>query len=118
RHEPSPAALFHVAWVGSAAHVWTWPAPTLETGADEGDWIPESLLRPPVQGDGLRLLRLVDGYEGQYWLDGGLRASQWWPRPPDDAGWRRFARSCGLAPSLVPPVPEPEAAPWGEPWGD
>lgn len=118
RQEPAPGALHHVAWTGGTAHAWVWPEPT--PGLLEGDagWIPETLLRSPPTTDGPRLLAMTRGVEGQVWRDGELRASQWWPAPPDIAAWRRFLRAAGLA-LEDSELPTPQALVWSErPWGD
>src|SRR5690606_36537450 len=81
--------------------------------AGESGWIPETLLRAKPAGDGPRLLAMMRGVEGQVWREGGLRASQWWPAPPDAATWRRFLRAAGLA-TGDDTVPEPETLPWAD----
>lgn len=118
QHEPVEGAAAHVAWTGGVAHIWLWTAP--DPGVARGDvaWVPESLVRSPPPGDGLRLLRLVQGTEGQYWREGSLRASQYWPEPPDAEQWRRFVRACGLGPEHASAVPEPVDAGWSRPWAD
>lgn len=115
RFEPQPEALFHVAWTGDTAHVWSWPAPVADI--DEASWIPETLLRPPASRDGLHLLGLVRGVEGQSWRDGTLRASQWWPEPPSLREWQHFARACGFGLEAASTVPLVESPRWDEPWG-
>lgn len=124
RYQPAAGALSHIAWTGSVAHLWTWTAPPEDLAASEDlAWLPETLLRAPPADDGARLLRMVEGFEGQLWRDGQLQASQWWPQPPGEDGWRRFLRGCGLpAGDARSPEPEPgqfEPLPWAEtPWGD
>ena len=118
RLEPRPGSLVHVAWTGSVAHVWTWTAGQGEAALGEAGWIPESLLRTPPRSDGLRLLRQTRGVEGQYWREGILQASQWWPETPTLDAWRRFARACGIGADAVAEVPGPEDAGWSDPWGD
>lgn len=118
QHEAMPGARSQVAWSGAIAHTWVWRG----TGADERQpleadfaWTPESLLRPAPPSDGVRLLRLVEGCEGQHWRDGTLRASRWWAQPPGADAWGRFLRGCGLA--AEGRVPAPEDPGWaGTPW--
>ena len=118
RQEPAPGALHHIAWTGGIAHAWVWPEPDAGLLAGEAGWIPETLLRAKPDQDGPRLLAMMRGVEGQVWREGDLRASQWWPAPPDAAAWRRFLRAAGLAPE-TDDVPEPEALPWADrSWGD
>ena len=111
-------APLHVAWTGPVAHAWTWTAPPVDLVDTGAGWIPESRLRPVPPEDGLRLLAQVRGVEGQYWRDGVLQASRWWPRPPTQDGWLRFARGCGLGPEQVEGVPPAAEVPWADPWGD
>ncbi len=118
RLEPRPGALFHVAWTGGIAHVWTWPEGGDRLGRTDAGWIPESLLRAAPRGDGLRLVELVEGFEGQHWRDGILAASQWWPAVPTPDAWRRFVRACGLGPGEGEAVPEPVRTGWSEPWDE
>lgn len=118
RLEPRPGALAHVAWTGPIAHVWTWPEGDPRIAAGEAGWIPESLLRAPPRIDGVRLLEQVQGVEGQYWRDGRLQASQWWPARPTADAWQRFVRGCGLATDADASVPSPAGMGWSEPWGD
>jgi hypothetical protein len=118
RHESRPGALFHIAWTGPFAHVWTWAGSDVPVLAGEATWIPESLLRAPPAADGVRLLQQVHGVEGQCWRDGRLQASQWWPSVPSPAEWGRFVRSCGLGLKAGDRVPQAEALRWSEPWGD
>lgn len=116
--EAAGPSRFLIAWKGPVAHTWTWAeadATTLGVPSDAA-WVPESLLRPPPPGNGLRLLRLAEGLEGQYWRDGDLQASQWWPDVPGTAAWQRFVRACGLP--AADAVPEPEATAWSEAWAD
>lgn len=119
RHESAPGSLHHIAWRGGIAHAWTWPQPDAAFAQAEQAWLPETLLRAPPAIDGPRLLRQVQGVEGQLWRDRQLVTSQWWPEPPGRDAWRRFLRAGGLGPEASESVPEPEALPWSStPWGD
>ncbi len=118
RLEPRPGALAHVAWNESVAHLWSWPRGEGADALGEAGWIPESLLRAPPRDNGLRLLRQSRGMEGQYWRDGDLQASQWWPEAPTLDAWRRFARACGIGADAVADVPAAVDTGWSDPWGD
>lgn len=118
RREAVGPSRFQVAWKGPVAHTWTWAeadATALGVSSDAA-WVPESLVRTAPSGDGLRLLHLAEGVEGQYWRGGDLQASQWWPEVPGLAAWQRFARACGL------PAPESvsgaDSVAWSAPWAD
>ncbi len=111
RYEPAAGAKSLIAWQGETAHIWIWEQP--DAGHQEGEggpWLPESLLHAALENDGVRLVALVYGMESQYWREGVLQASQWWPALPDAAQWRRFVRACGLSPDT--PVPDCAELPW------
>lgn len=63
----------------------------------------------------LLLLRLEQGYEGQYWKQGILRESHWWPEKPSQSAWLKFQRSVGLPPTTDLPSIISELSP--QPWG-
>lgn len=119
RHKPSPSALSYMAWTGGIAHFWFWMAPESDDAGGERRWIPESLLLAPPAADGLRLLKLSKGYEGQCWQNGALASSQWWEQVPTGEAWGRFVRSTGLDPVALQDVPDPIHLPWSDhPWGE
>jgi Tfp pilus assembly protein PilN len=72
---------------------------------------PESLMRQPSD-DGARLLRTIDGFEGQFWASGLLRASRWWHTSPDAQEWAYFLRSAGVALAGNTSLPAPQQAAW------
>lgn len=116
RAYPSASARHHVRWQGSAAHVWIWDRPTVP---DDEHWIPESALLPRPAADGARLIALTQGVEAQYWRNGELAASRWWPRTPTLDAWRGFLRAAGQPIAESPDaVPEPQRLRWlANPWG-
>lgn len=82
--------------------------------------LPETLLLPAHE-NGAVLQACVLGVEGQFWRDGQLLASRWWPGMPDAAAWLNFQRSAGVPPQAQlaqPPQIDPDASPaWrDEPW--
>lgn len=85
--------------------------------ADDIEWVPESVLLLPPEGDGCRLVRLREGCEGQVWQQGMLLSSRWWPEPPSEVEWSNFIRltpgAAGDSPPAVAPVPEGKR-PWIE----
>ncbi|TDK29979.1 hypothetical protein [Luteimonas terrae] len=114
---PSPRALTCIAWKGTVGHAWIWIDPPAAIEIGDRTWIPESLLAPVPQTDGVRFLALSSGMEGQVWRAGQLTASQWWPALPDDAARGRFLRASGFDQQLdVPPVGpfEWRVEPWAE----
>lgn len=70
--------------------------------------IPEPAMCPPL-GDGVRLIEMVDGYEGQIWDESCLIASRWWRALPDRSSWIAFQRGGSLPPerfSEAVPIPQ------------
>lgn len=53
--------------------------------------LPETVARMPGS-DGTRLVKMLDGVEGQIWSDHALIASRWWPRSPSAAQWQTFLK--------------------------
>ncbi len=77
------------------AGVWSWDgAFEFETGdaAKTVRVIPETLARTGGE-NGARLIRCIDGFEGQVWRESALIASRWWPNPPTDREWQHFMRA-------------------------
>ncbi|WP_192279927.1 hypothetical protein [Xanthomonas sp. XNM01] len=119
RLEPAPGARVHVAWQGAVAHYWIWTPGQLEADARRyRRWLPESRLYAPLE-DGIRLLRVHQGFEGQIWKGGTLAFDQWWSGVPDLRAWQHFLRSGGLDVGSVDQVPQPASLAWEQvPWGD
>jgi hypothetical protein len=78
--------------------------------------LPETALQPP--GDGVRVIKCLDGIEGQCWDQGSLVASRWWSSPPDSRSWVLFQRGAAVGPDRLAANPPPTAAmPWlARPW--
>ena len=62
---------------------------------------PESMAQPA--GDGLRLVKLSQGYEAQAWEGGALTASAWRRDRYTPDAWLKFARAAGSGAALEPP---------------
>ncbi len=80
------------------AGVWTWDADA--DGVDDNallkpSVIPEPLAYEPME-DGARVIRCVEGYEGQIWRARALIASRWWPEAPTEQDWVLFLRHARL----------------------
>ncbi|MBL8629650.1 MAG: hypothetical protein JNM81_08485 [Rhodospirillaceae bacterium] len=70
--------------------------------------VPETFIRS--QGaDGLTLVKMLEGVEGQFWKNGFLVATRWWPGRPSPFEWKQFARSVGGVSQTGDDVPEPVA---------
>ncbi|MDX2143304.1 MAG: hypothetical protein SFV19_08110 [Rhodospirillaceae bacterium] len=66
--------------------------------------VPETLMRERGT-DGFRLVRMLEGFEGQYWVDGFPRVTRWWSKLPTALEWSTFGRSTGAGYSLEAPPP-------------
>jgi len=78
---------------------------------------PESLLQEAESETGCRLFTCRDGYEGQCWQNGELRASRWWAAIPTDTEWQNFLRVARVPAELAPAAPEPiDCASRSTPW--
>lgn len=80
---------------GGEVGAWTWNGDfTLKSGAPVSSLraTPETLARRGMS-DGARLVRCIDGFEGEIWRDGVLFASRWWREPPSERDWLLFLRA-------------------------
>lgn len=122
--EPWPEAVYLVAWqrpddalafAADGAWLSAQLAPDAVPGTAAAElptlW-PEPLLREPC-AEGVRLLHTIDGFEGQLWQAGLLRASRWWRAAPNANEWALFLRSLGV--DAAPDdgqTPVPQSAAW------
>lgn len=112
-----PGELYRLAWRAGVAHVWTWQPEAAPAARVRAGWMPESLVQAPPAGfDGIRLLRQLEGVEGQVWRGGDLVASQWWDDVPAPGVWQRFLRGASVGPEAAARVPDAVASPWSPPW--
>jgi hypothetical protein len=120
---PFAEAAYHLHLTDDAVRIWTWDAARVRDamsamGVDPGrvTVLPETALYERG-ADGLHLIECVEGFEGQFWADGELTASRWWPAPPSPVQWIDFQRVGGVQPfGDAPPV---EAPVWRRrPWTD
>ena len=92
------------------AAIWYWDKAQLATlgAGSAGDKVsPESVWR--TGGDGWRILACAEGFEAQYWEDGGLIASSWRREPFTREQWAAFVlgiESFERAPPDDPPAPQ------------
>lgn len=99
---PYAQSGYAITWQDGYASVWCWDNSRIDAEMQKHgklpksqQKIPETLLRAPLPS-GLRLLKCLDGVEGQYWQDSQLVTSRWWPRRPDEQAWLSFQRDCGI----------------------
>jgi hypothetical protein len=113
----------HFHFAQEAISLWAWDARAVEEAAGaigvdprRVTVVPEAAMHPP--GDGIRLIECLDGVEGQWWQNGFLSASRWWPAPPDKSGWILFQRGASIEPDRILTEPPPAVPlPWiARPW--
>jgi hypothetical protein len=121
---PYESAGFAAHWVGRQAAVYAWDAAKVESAiVDAGlsprfcTVLPETFIRTP-HADGARLATMTDGYEGQFWRQGLLAATRWWPERPNLREWIAFLRGAGADLSEAgTDLPEPAETPLlNTPW--
>jgi hypothetical protein len=102
----------HAHFGAHCVNLWLWDAQVArETAAAIGidarrvPAVPETALRPSAAG--IRLVECLDGVEGQYWENGDLAASRWWPTLPDSRAWVLFQRGASLPAEQITPNPPP-----------
>jgi len=124
RLSPFSQPGFNVIWQDEHALIWCWDeARRLQLSASikrrlfsSHATVESRLYSPPTQQTGTRLIRLLEGFEGQYWQQGRLVTSHWWSAPPDRSQWSRFLRGAGLPQDHMPPEVETPVRlkrPWG-----
>jgi len=101
---PFRNSAHYIAWHNGRALVWIWDDDRLRQSVEshgmrfrQSRIIPETLLHPP-QEEGLRLVRCIDGFEGQLWHCSVLERCRWWPHVPSAAEWLMFQRDSGVLP--------------------
>lgn len=104
---PIADPAFYFDWGKDRIGIWSWPRHLTDDIADfEGETLPETVLHPPML-TGSRLVKCIDGYEGQVWRDRVLVASRWWPTTPNAADWAGFLRATRASEAVsTPPAPE------------
>lgn len=90
-----------VEWGQGRAGAWLWDraavVAAIEEAGEDADTVtvlPETAVQQPGD-DGVRLVGVLDGFEGQVWQAGLLRTSRFWPQIPAQVEWVRFLRSSG-----------------------
>jgi hypothetical protein len=120
---PYPALGCHLHLTPEAAGIWIWDAARVDSAMQEAGIkpgrlvaVPETAVQTPAE-DGLHLIQCTEGFEGQFWLHGDLRASRWWPESPSAEQWTDFQRSAGIVPPAAGSVPVAEQpVPCARPW--
>jgi len=107
------------------AGAWIWDSERVESVLRESGLdpsrlriCPETALRRPAVEE-VRLVRCLDGVEGQVWRRKQLSASRWWAEVPSEIEWTRFQRASGVDPSelVAAPAALPASGDWlRSPW--
>ena len=99
---PYAGSDHYALWQDGRAMVWYWNLESVQRSMREAGLAPERVRVLPesvlyAQGiSGLRLIRNLQGVEGQYWQDSRLLHSRWWKDVPEAAEWLAFQRDLGL----------------------
>ena len=95
---------YAVAWEGGSVAVWCWDQVVLRDALESQGMnatrvrvVPESACYPPLD-DGVRLLKVAEGYEGQVWRARVLTNARFWVETPDAKQWLAFQRDAGVPP--------------------
>jgi hypothetical protein len=96
---------------GKRVGVWIWDRSVVEAAilaaGEQPDRVtvaPETAMQPRLVDGGLRHVKTLDGSEAQWWGDGLMLASRWWPKPPSESDWRQFCRAASIRPDAVAAV--------------
>lgn len=101
---------FAAFWDGTEATVYAWDNSAVDAAKDDSgvprntQVVPETFMLAR-HSDGPQLVAMLDGFEGQFWQSGFLRASRWWPQQPSSSDWAKFLRATGHAPSATDYAP-------------
>lgn len=100
---------------GQSATVWAWDKIAFARRCEQNNLktrnirvVPESMLFLS-QNEGVQLCACHHGFEAQFWLDGRLNASRYWPVKPNATDWLNFQRGVKLPLKLhQPQLPTPD----------
>jgi len=112
---PWPAPMSNIILQNGFAQVWCWPAES--NGNKQSKHLVESRYRPrPETPTQVQLLACDKGVEAQYWQQGILKESHWWPEQPHHQAWLNFQRAAGLEHPIDLPasLTEKLTQPWGK----
>jgi len=112
----------YLVWRDNHAQVWIWDQQQQqgfqhEAGLKKTTVLPEPVLYSKSTEDTIRLLKCIEGFEGQIWQNNLLIGSRWWAELPTETEWSHFQRRHSLPanPSVPPPL-EPSFLkhPWAQ----
>lgn len=110
---PWPQPSTNIVWQNNHAQVWCWK--TDDDAGKNNKCLAETRYYPHPE-TGLQLLGYDQGYEAQYWRQGILKDSHWWPKSPSIMEWQNFQRAAGLEAQANLPAAETQkqSQPWGK----
>jgi hypothetical protein len=126
---PFDSTEYRVVVRGNTAWAWAWDREgvslMLPAESASADIQPETLYTAPAGNDLPRLVRCLEGAEGQVWKGNDLWSSRWWPQTPTADEWHQWCRSQananaganGVADAdVMPGLQEPAwlSVPWAE----
>jgi len=95
-----------VLWFAQGAGLFAWDARRIREllAGSPGltswmSFVPDSAHIAAPPSDGVRLVRGIEGFEGQVWKDGHLEVSRAFLEQPSEVDWHNFLRGAGLAPA-------------------
>lgn len=109
---------FHAHLTDDAAHIWSWDGARIRDAMAANGVRPGRVAVLPETAveargaDGLRLVDCLEGLEGQFWSEGELKASRWWPEMPTRQQWLEFQRAGGVAVDPLSEIPPAETLSW------
>lgn len=109
--QPFPSPLYRLDFFDGHVQAFAMDAEAVNAVPSGAAIWPEGLLHA-AGTDGLRLVRCIEGVEGQCWAAGQLRASRWWRDEPSDTDWQAFCRAV-QQPDVA--LPAAEELPWQRP---
>ena len=90
-------------WEEGFLHAWIWDQAALDSGIKTTDVVPETLLYKFNKEHKVRIVRCLEGFEGQAWTDEGtFLTGQWWSHVPEPVDWQRFCCKAGTGLLLQP----------------
>lgn len=113
----------YIVFNDTSAMVWIWNEGLRQEKASRNNGskasaVPETLLQGKLSGEGLRVVKCIDGVDVQIWKDGFLHSSRWWLDVPDKKVLFPFVVTHELDPAQELPEPrkmEIMGRPWAKP---
>jgi hypothetical protein len=122
---PFDSSDYRVVLRGETAWAWAWDRSVVATLLPDTrsgvTVLPETLLVEPARSSLPRLVRCLEGVEGQVWRGNDLLASRWWAQTPPADEWQQWCRASGAQDPIDSAAPSPALSEpnWlGSPWAE